>query len=106
MGACLLVEMLKGLTGCTGVPKAGDDEGAAEDKGATPRPVNMAPAISLCLRRLLGLRFMAVSFFGLFRKSKSVCGDREKKDFVEIIAGCRCAVGSSVHQGICSSRIN
>lgn len=59
MGACLLVEMLKGLTGCTGVPKAGDDEGAAEDRGATPRPVNMAPAMSLCLRRLLGLRFMA-----------------------------------------------
>lgn len=74
MGACLLVEMLNGLTGCTGVPKAGDDEGAAEDRGATPRPVNMAPAMSLCLRRLLGLRFMAASFSVLSRESNNCCG--------------------------------
>lgn len=96
MGACLLVEMLNGLTGCTGVPKAGDDEGAAEDRGATPRPVNMAPAKSLCLRRLLGLRFMAVCFSVLFRKFKNGCGMMTtQEDSGDITKGCRCAVKSS-----------
>lgn len=97
MGACLLVEMLNGLTGCTGVPKAGDDEGAAEDRGATPRPVNMAPAMSLCLRRLLGLRFMLGSFSVLFRRFKNGCGMMATKNYSgEITKGCRCAVRSSV----------
>lgn len=62
IGACLLLFVtLKGFIGCTGVPKAGDEERAADDRGATPRPVNMAPAMSLCLRRLLGLMFIVAT---------------------------------------------
>lgn len=60
IGACLFVVTLKGRNGWTGVPKAGEEDGASDGIGTTPRPVNIAPAMSLCLRRLLGLRFMAV----------------------------------------------
>lgn len=60
IGACLLVVTLKGRNGWTGVPKAGEDDGASAGIGTMPRPVNIAPAMSLCLRRLLGLRFIAV----------------------------------------------
>lgn len=59
IGACLFVVTLKGRNGWTGVPKAGEEDGASAGIGTMPRPVNIAPAMSLCLRRLLGLRFMA-----------------------------------------------
>lgn len=59
IGACLLVVTLKGRSGWTGVPKPGDEEGASAGRGTMPQPVNIAPAMSLCFRRLLGLRFMA-----------------------------------------------
>lgn len=60
IGACLLlVATLNGLNGWMGVPNAGEEDGASAGRGAAPRPVNMAPAMSLCLRRLLGLRFIA-----------------------------------------------
>lgn len=72
MGACLpFVVTLKGRKGWTGVAKAGDEEGASEESGATPRPVNIAPAMSLCLRRLLGLRFIVIVSIVQFSASGS-----------------------------------
>lgn len=73
IGACLLVVTLKGRSGWTGVPKPGDEEGASAGIGTMPRPVNIAPAMSLCLRLLLGLRFMAamIEFWEEVCESKS-----------------------------------
>lgn len=52
---------VNGLIGCTGVPKAGDDEGIEEDgSGAMPLPVNRAPVSSFCCRLLVGLSCIAV----------------------------------------------
>lgn len=49
--ACFVgAETLKGLSGCTGVPNAGEDEGIAEDEGGAGVLVLKMLAIGTCFR--------------------------------------------------------